>query len=87
MVMSTMAEAASRRKEAAMVKTILLAAALILAVLAVGFVLSLVLFYAATDGKSFDQMSYTERKEVVKRLKAMRNGCIQYYQQDGGLLL
>lgn len=85
MVMST--TAASRRKEAAMVKTILLAAALILAVLAVGFVLSLVLFYAATDGKSWEQMSYTERKEVVKRLKAMRNGCIHYYHNDGGQLL
>lgn len=86
MVMSTTA-ASSRRKEAAMVKTTLLAAALILAVLAVGFVLSLVLFYAATDGKSWEQMSYTERKEVVKRLKAMRSGCIHYYHNDGGQLL
>lgn len=86
MVMSTTA-ASSRRKEAAMVKTILLAAAIILAVLAVGFVLSLVLFYAATDGKSWEQMSYTERKEVVKRLKAMRSGCIHYYHNDGGQLL
>ena len=49
--------------------------------------LSLVLFYAATDGKSWEQMSYTERKEVVNRLKAMRSGCIHYYHNDGGQLL
>lgn len=87
MVMRTMAAYSSRRKEAAMVKTILFAAALIVAAMAIGFVLQLVMFYAATYGKSWEHMSYTERKEVVRMIKAMRNGCIQYYQQDGGLLL
>lgn len=87
MVMSTMVAASSRRKEAVMVKIILLAAALIIAVLAICFVLLLVQFYVVTDGKSWKQMSYTERKEIVRRLKAMHNGCIRYYNNDGGQLL
>ena len=70
-----------------MVKTILLAASIIVAAMAICFVLQLVLFYASTYGKSWEKMSYTERKEVVRMLKDMRNGCLRYDQHDGGQLL
>lgn len=70
-----------------MVKTILLAASIIVAAMAICFVLQLVMFYAATYGKRWEKMSYTERKEVVRMLKDMRNVCLRYDQHDGGQLL